>query len=116
MSYELKIKSKSLAAEARIIKALEERTKRLIKKRAAKQKPTGRLTAMRESLYHHRIDTVRTEARATFLARAYLKGMPRSAVEANQSPDYITSRSFKIAKKYASTPLDMDTYTAWMEA
>lgn len=114
MSYELKVKSKSLAAEARNIRVLEGKLKDEIRSRALSQLPTGTLTTERESLHHHRTDVVRTEARATFLARAFLKGMPRHAVEAQPSPSYIMHRSFRIAKKYSPKPLEVNEYEAWM--
>ncbi len=81
----LKVKIKSLAAEARII--------RLEEKRASKRryiKPSVSISRvwtyhgdndLRESLHRHRIDVVRVEARHSLLAYAFLRGVPYAAVE-----------------------------------
>lgn len=71
MSIELKIKSKSLSAEASIIR-IEERRARAARK-----------TELLTSLHLHRVTVVRWEARATYLARAYLAGQSYSTVEAS---------------------------------
>lgn len=61
----LKVKNKSLAEEARIIK-LEE----------------GRHTGLtRQGLYLHRINVVRPEARATLLADCFFRGKEYSEIE-----------------------------------
>lgn len=114
MSVELKIKSKSLAAESRIIRDEEIKLRNATRKRASLQKPVSTLNHQRKSLYEHRIDVVRTEARATFLARAYLSGKPRSAVEAK--PVHAARRAENIARKYSSTPFDVDKFRAWLSA
>ena len=66
----LKVKIKSLAAEGQIIR-LEER----------KALGAGRYFTY-DGLYRHRVDDVRTEARASLLAYALLRGKPRQSVEA----------------------------------
>lgn len=66
MVAELRVKVKSLAAEARIIR-LEERR--------------ARTTAARESLYFHRIRDVRREARAALLAYAFIRGRDYATCE-----------------------------------
>lgn len=63
----LKVKVKSLAAEARII--------RLEEKRA------GKNNVVREHLHRHRTRDVRMEQRASLLAYAFLRGRPLAAVE-----------------------------------
>ncbi|MFQ6011538.1 MAG: hypothetical protein ACE5KG_05145 [Nitrososphaerales archaeon] len=60
----LKIKLKSLAAEARIIKHQEKKSK-----------------YWNFQLYHHRITVVRREARHTHLAYAFLRGRSYSQIE-----------------------------------
>ena len=77
MSVYLKIKLKSLAAEARIIRAQERKTK-------------GQWNATRESLYRHRIDVVRKAARETHLAYGYLRGRTYEQMEpeAYTKPDW----------------------------
>jgi len=66
---ELRVKVRSLAEEARIIRHEELRAKR----RGAH--------AIRERLYLHRIHVVRLESRASQLAAAYLRGKPRASCE-----------------------------------
>lgn len=71
MSIELKVKAKSLADEARIIRAEE-----------LKLKPvTVANWSIYDSLHRHRVGVVRDEARMTHLARAFLRGMPYARVE-----------------------------------
>ncbi len=79
MSVFLKVKAKSLAAEAAIIR-IEERKqlKRPLEKRR-----------FYDLLRDHRIKVVRSAARDTHLARMYLKGRDYRAVErtARETPD-----------------------------
>jgi hypothetical protein len=91
MSIELKIKSKHLSEEARIIR-FEER--KLLKKVDYKRKKHYAAGNNDEylvwkdsnhdkytSISHHRKWDVRNENRATFLARAYISGIPYNTVE-----------------------------------
>lgn len=84
MSYELKIKSKELSEEARIIRAEEARANRIARKLLLKQKSdlADNHLQKRSNLAHHRNTTVRYESRATYLARAFLNGKDYSQVEA----------------------------------
>lgn len=116
MSIELKIKSKSLAVEARIIREEELKLRSTSRARGRKQLATDRLDRARESLYNHRTYVVRDEARATFLARAYLKQKPRSAVEATPTPHYIANRALSIAHRYSKGGFDADAFRAWIAA
>jgi hypothetical protein len=97
MSVELKIKSKHLSEEAKIIR-FEER--KLFKQyqwalnnyRAAGNNdmyPRWNDKAFMSyvSLNHHRRHDVRNENRATFLARAYISGVPYNTVEQKRHPD-----------------------------
>lgn len=96
MSMELKIKVMSLAAEARIIRAQEERITRRL--RCNRKKFTAPLTAntereikviaqisdaddLRTSLRRHRLFDVRVEARATCWVRAWLAGREYGEIE-----------------------------------
>lgn len=63
----LKIKIKSLAAEAKIIRK-EEKNKKY-------------LPLHRESIYRHRIDVVRREARVSLIAYACIRNKPYSSLE-----------------------------------
>jgi hypothetical protein len=74
----LKVKIKSLAAEAKII--------RLEEKKAKARKNRDLIVNLRE----HRIHTVRKECRASHLAQGFLKGRPYKSMEAfcYQEPDW----------------------------
>lgn len=61
----LRVKLKSLAEEARIIRREEQRTH----------------TVLREELHRHRVDVVRHESRATHLAYGFIRGMTREQME-----------------------------------
>jgi hypothetical protein len=69
----LKIKIKSLAAEARIIHQEERKVK--------KQYPHGH--PLREQMYLHRIREVREECRASLLAYNFIRGRTYAQTEAN---------------------------------
>ena len=95
MSIQLKIKSKHLALEPAIIRIEERKLKKQIDWYKMKHQVTGdmfsfykdhpdlyNLFSKHGSLVSHRRIDVKNEARATYLARAYIKGMPYKAVEA----------------------------------
>lgn len=84
----LKVKIKSLAAEARIIR-LEERR-------------AGRDNALREALHRHRIDVVRAEQRLSLLAYAFLRGRRLAAVEPKSAapPDWV--RVAKLVERFGT--------------
>lgn len=83
----LKIKIKSLAAEAKIIRLEEKRIG---------------INSIRESLYRHRIDVVRHEARHTQLAYCFLRGLNYKKIEPNAKsvPDWAKVR--KMVEKYGT--------------
>lgn len=106
MSIELKVKSKHLAAEAKIIRFEE-------KKQKAKNK------AAFWSLRQHRRWDVRNENRATFLARAFLAGKPYRIVERKVNSisileHYIVPRVLTMVNKYGTTQLSKDDILNWM--
>lgn len=96
MSIELKIKSKHLALEPAIIRKEENKLKKRIEHYKMyhqiscdgtfayyKEHPDlYQLWSKRGSLISHRTREVRNEARATYLARAFIKGIPYKVVEA----------------------------------
>lgn len=84
----LKVKLKSLAAEAKIIRAEEERAK--------KYKDQELLSG----LEWHRKDVVRSAARHTLLAYAFIRGIPYKKVEAKceKAPDL--KRIMSMIQKY----------------
>jgi hypothetical protein len=88
---ELKIKALSLAAEARIIKAQQERLLRRQRKAAARPRHNNdeafatsqsRRLELCDRIRDHRKHDIRLEARATNLARGFLKGLAYEAIEA----------------------------------
>jgi hypothetical protein len=111
MSIELKIKSKHLSEEARIIRFEENKIKRHSRHVRNRQ---GYVTADEvlntyHSLNHHRRWDVRNENRATFIARAYLAGIPYNQVEQKRKPEneytfqwHILPRVASMVAKYGS--------------
>ena len=97
MSVYLKIKSKHLALEPSIIRKEEKKLKKQINWYKTKYQLSTvdmftyykehpdlyNMCLRRGSLVSHRRWDVRNESRATYLARAYLKGMPYKVVEPN---------------------------------
>jgi hypothetical protein len=117
MSVELKVKSKHLSEEARIIR-FEERKQLKQYRWAQKQYHANGNNDMYPrwndkafntycSLMHHRIWDVRNENRATFLARAYIAGVPYVTVEQKRKPEnesyfqiFILPRVWAMVVKY----------------
>lgn len=91
MSIELKIKSKHLAFEPAIIRKEEYKLLEQIRWYKKHHQITDdspdpeleKLEHKRYNLYSHRKWEVRNESRATYLARAFIKGMPYKRVENN---------------------------------
>jgi hypothetical protein len=77
----LKVKVASLAAEARIIRRLERQHRDRARQLAALQKPNSKMLDLRAGLYHHRVNVVRPEARASHLALGYLRGRSYAEME-----------------------------------
>lgn len=118
MSIELKIKSKHLALEPAIIRHEEHKLKKRIDWYKMKHQLTGdvswfglyqnhpdlaNLCSKRSSLQSHRRVQVREEARATYLARAYIKGIPYKVVEAKtveKPPHAVMQSLIRMVMKY----------------
>ena len=83
----LKIKAKSLAAEAKIIRKEEKR---------------ARSQSIRESLYRHRIDVVRYEARHTNIAYGFLRGRTYAEIENKPKTAPNWDKIRKMVEKYGS--------------
>ena len=102
---EMKVKIKSLAEEARIIRHEEKKT-------------TGfRYLRLRQ----HRIWDVRRESRATQIAYACMRGVPYDAVEPNSRKDWnwkeVVSRAKKIALNFKPVmDWDNENYNSHKEA
>jgi hypothetical protein len=104
--FALKIKIKSLAEEARIIRAAEDKLK-------GHSVDNFAYPAEGWKLYTHRKNVVRPEARATQLAYAYLRGVPYRKVEPIHHTDPSWRRVQKMVETYGSTPFDQAAFIAW---
>jgi ElaB/YqjD/DUF883 family membrane-anchored ribosome-binding protein len=78
---ELRIKRKTLAAEARIIKDAEQRALRKARRRLGTNKPSEASYDLYNRFREHRVTVVRNAARAAHLADAYLRNRPYATVE-----------------------------------
>ncbi len=89
MSIQLKIKIKSLAAEARFIRIEELKARKMARANAAHQQPKESQVAsdFRHSLHTHRTQVVRPEARSSQLAYGFLRGRKYSQLESSVRPD-----------------------------
>ena len=110
----LKVKIKSLAAEAKIIRHEEEVWRH-------RETERGRPTFF--GLREHRKHDVRTEARAAQLAYAFIRGRPYSHTEptgkdngGRQSNPIAWDRVMKLAAKYGpNRNLEWDTVREWAD-
>lgn len=121
MSIELKVKSKHLGEEARIIRHEEHKqlgygrylqrtfleTNQLPNDWAERYELNRQWFGSFISLRDHRTTDVRNENRATFLARAFLKGTPYKSVEQTRKNEYkygmkIVPRIVSMVNKYKS--------------
>lgn len=99
MSVFLKMKLKSLAAEARIIRRQELKTRG----------PTWNLT--RESLHRHRIDVVRRASRETHLAYGFIRGRSYDSMERKCLVDPDFKAVATMVRKYA--PEKAEGFESW---
>lgn len=95
---QLKVKIKSLAAEARIIRKEENKT----------NNPT-----IRESLSHHRRTDVRQEARWAQIAYAFLRGLEYSQIEAKNSQAVNWTRVTKLVEKFGDHRFNNEPYDVY---
>lgn len=102
MKVYLKVKIKSLAAEAHIIRREERRTR----------------GDLRYALQQHRKTDVRQEARAAILAYGFLRGRDFRAMEAKGSKAPYWSRIEALVKKYGEDDLRerMQRFAEWKDA
>src|SRR5258706_9283083 len=101
--FALKIKIKSLAEEARIIRADENRLDCTDQQDRYKQ----------QSLVNHRKHVVRPEARATLLAYAYIRGQIYRKVEPISDTEPEWRRVRKMVETYGPKPFDEAAFNAW---
>lgn len=123
MSIELKVKSKHLSVEARIIRHEEVKLKRQIEWKKQNEQDQAVERDQWFSLNEHRRWDVRNENRATFLARAYIAGKSYKKVELKRKEEReymfyskILPRVLNLVKKYSNPNLDLKHITAWVEA
>ena len=92
MSVYLKVKAKSLAEEAKIIRLERRKAKARARKLRLKygdNVASRGLSSRAWSLHSHGFWVVKREARATHLARNFLKGTPYRVVEKTTKPDKV---------------------------
>lgn len=123
MSIELKIKSKHLSEEAKIIRFEERKLLKQYQWSLNEYHKTGNNDMYPRwndkaflsfcSLHNHRKWDVRNENRATYLARAYIAGIPYKTVEQKRNPDnehtfktFVLPRVFAMVVKYNLRILD----------
>lgn len=99
MSVELKIKAKHLALEPAIIRKEEKKLWDKFRK-SGEERPWDCKHGLKATLLQsHRKNKVRLEARATHLARAFIKGMPYEVVEQNKPlAEYSYERGFVLGR------------------
>lgn len=97
-----RVKIKSLAEEARIIRKEEQRF-------------DGQ-SSDRGVLRHHRITVVRDEQRATLLAYAYLKGVPYSVIESRSRKQIDTKAVCRILRSLSWCSVEPDKIGEWQLA
>lgn len=122
MSIELKIKSKHLAQEARIIRFEEKKLKATARWSRLRQNiEAPKATSKLASLHLHRTRNVRFENRATFLARAYIEGKPYSSIEQKRSAEkerdfiiFVLPRVLTMVQKYYNKDISKDHIAAWL--
>lgn len=109
MSVELKIKSKHLSLEAQVIRFEENKLEKQIEWAKKNNKEFSSLRNEWVNVNIHRRWDVRNENRATYLARAFLTGIPYKLVERHRKPEneskfntYILPRVESMVNKYGS--------------
>lgn len=97
----LRVKIKSLAAEAVIIKSEERRHRRV--------------PLVRESLHLHRVRDVRREARAALLALAFLRDVPVARLEDRARTRPVWERVESLVRKYGDGDVRdrMQKFSEW---
>lgn len=99
----LRVKLKSLAAEAKIIRQQEVEANQL--------KDYGQQNSLRE----HRTGIVRRQSRATLLAYQFLRGVPYAAVERPNSKPVDWKPVLQMVKKYGDATLTAENLYDWRD-
>jgi hypothetical protein len=130
MSIQLKIKSKHLSEEARIIRFEENRLLKQVSFHRTKHKESGHNSSFSTwdcpefktfySIRNHRTHDVRNENRATFLARAFLEGKPYSYIEQKRKPEkefnfkyFVLPRVLTMVNKYGNVQVTKEQLVEW---
>jgi hypothetical protein len=121
MSIELKIKSKHLGLEAKVIKFEEAKLKKQIRWYCDRYSPNDKLVWKLNSITSHRKWNVRNENRATFLARAYIAGVPYKTVEHKVKDTvklccYVLPRVVSMVQKYHDRKIEFADIQTWINA
>lgn len=118
----LKVKIKSLAAEAGIIRFEERRVKAWRRRATARQAPAERIESLGvelAGLHNHRTREVRKEQRAALLAYAYLRRRPYAVVEPPASVGIDLHRIAQLVTRYGGeAPVEKAkaAVEAWLKA
>jgi hypothetical protein len=94
----LRVKLKSLAEEARIIRQEERKANKY------------RDYVLQDRLHYHRVEDVRSEARATLLAYQYLRGMPYAICEKANSTIPDIAAFERMCLKYGKVKVSFDEW------
>jgi hypothetical protein len=121
MSIELKIKSKHLGLEAKVIKFEEAKLKKQLRWHSKVQSPNKKLEWKLASITEHRKWNVRNENRGTFLARAFIAGVPYKTVEHKVKDTvvrdiYVLPRALSMVQKYHDRKLEIGDILNWVNA
>jgi hypothetical protein len=123
MSIELKIKSKHLSVESKIIRFEERKLKSQAKWLRSTQQSDDKINSQRSKLHLHRTNEVRNENRATFLARAFIAGKKYSEVEKTRNPskeyafrEQVIPRVHAMVKKYHQHDILIEQIRYWLES
>ena len=121
MSIELKIKSKHLGLEAKVIKFEEAKLKKQLRWHSKVQSPNQKLEWKLNSITEHRKWNVRNENRGTFLARAFIAGVPYKTVEHKVKDTvvrdiYVLPRVLSMVQKYHDRKIEMEHLLNWVNA
>jgi len=115
----IRVKLKSLACEAKIIRKDEIKAKRIAQKLAKKRGMSVEDSIVRQSLYLHRIHVLRPEARAAHLAYAFMRNKSYASTEIPRDEHSLTfavkTRVQAILKKYHSYDITMEDVQEWID-
>lgn len=113
---ELRVKIKSLAEEARIIRR-EERGCGKSRARCRLPEAAAKLDLARCSLREHRVGVVRRESRYSLLAYAFLRGRPFRAVEAESFVHCIDrGKLLDMAERFGRRGVSIEQVDEWLGA